>query len=97
MAILHPHLRQRLHAVAFKATHPAEFSDTLIVDGDTGQRTKGDERFAAGSTELGHAVVVWLCCTFLAVLIPALVLGVSWTDLIAWLAAAGDAIARGPL
>lgn len=94
MAILHPHLRQRMHAAAFRATHPAEFSDTLIVDGETGTKTKADERYAASIDGISLAVVVWLIAVVLIVALSALVIGADWADAIAWLSDAGDTLMR---
>ena len=78
-------------AVAMVISATVAVSGSRIVDGDTGRNAKGDERFAVGTDELGHAVVLWLCCTLLAVMVPALVLGVSWADLVELLALIGGA------
>lgn len=90
------YLRQAAHAKLWKATHPAQFADTLIVDSAIGQSEKADERYSAGSDlhELGHAVVLWLCCVLLAVIVPALALHITWVDVLTWLTDAADAIAR---
>lgn len=92
MAILHPHLRQRMHAAAFRATHPAEFSDTLIVDGDTGTKPKADERYAASIDGISLAVIVWLITVVAVVAITALIIGADWADVIGWLSDAGDTL-----
>lgn len=93
MAILHPHLRQQLRATAVRATRPADFSDTLIVDGDTGKPhatrpQKADERYMASAddiNEIGHLIVLWVCSVLLAILVPALVLQITWGDVADWL------------
>ena len=108
MAILHPHLRQALRARCVQLCDHRRHDDgpdTLIVDGDTGKPhavrgTKADERFMASSddiNEIGHLIVLWVCSVLLAILVPAIVLQVSWADVLAWLEMLGNAIAAAPL
>lgn len=86
--------------------HHSGFDDTLIVDGEadkphhTVRPVKADERYMASSddiNEIGHLIVLWVCSVLLAILIPAIVLQVSWADVMAWLEMLGNAIAAAPL
>lgn len=88
MAILHPHLRQQLHAAAVRATRPAAL--------DEAPHDKADERFSAPAIDgISLAVIVWLIAvsTVLAVIaISALVIDANWADVISWLTDAGDTL-----
>jgi hypothetical protein len=85
MALLHPQLRLQLHALAYRigraavpddATLRGEAGDTLMTDSTATQpRTKGDELYAAGSTEITWVMVDLILAIALLVLIGSLIGG----------------------
>ena len=98
MAILHPQLRMQLHALVYRIGQAAipddaklrgEAGDTLMTDSESTQpRTKGDELYAAGSTEITYVMVDLILLFCLVIAIASIVAGSTWgdaLDLLAWL------------
>lgn len=96
MSLLHPHLRQHLHAIAFKASHPAPLDEepvTLMTDSRAQQEhIKADEVFAAGYTEFRFRAVVWLVVSVAIVCAAYLIANYTAADVLGWLADAGDTL-----
>jgi len=104
VSILHPQLRGQLRHLLIRAigtqkpASHAEFHDTLIVDGSTGAPAKRPSLDSCIDIhELGHALVLWISSVALAVMLPALVLGMTWVDVIEFLDLIGRALTMGAL
>lgn len=100
MAILHPQLRMQLRALAYRIGQAAipddaklrgEAGDTLMTDSEATQpRTKGDELYAAGSTEITHVMVDLILLFCLLIAIASILAGSTWGDALSALTWIGD-------
>ncbi len=99
MAILHPQLRMQLRAMAHRVGRAAVpdddtlRGDTLMTDSEaTKPRTKADELYAAGSTEITYVMVDLILAFCLVIAIASIVAGSTWGDALDLLAWIGDTL-----
>lgn len=96
-----PHERPWLGSVAAASKAPRiprKRSPILSADSPDGTSNQGREHPESQSfplarlDDLGHSVVLWLCAVVLAVMVPALIAGITWGDVLSLLSAIGNAV-----
>ncbi len=107
MALLHPQLRLQLHALAYRIGRAAvpddadlrgDAGDTLMTDSTATQpRAKGDELYAAGSTEITHVMVDLILAICLCITLASIVASTTWAEAIEILDFIGTVLTGGLL